>query len=116
MSDKVILRIAEIPPLVPVGTTFPPQAGAQQGSARHFLYKLLHSKHGLFCSHLRGKETASLKLASPIYGGGGPRNGGRGRLVAAKAPYFARLAHPMQDGPQHNGYLPMVDLFHCIST
>ncbi len=59
MSDKVILRIAEIPPLVPVGTTFPPQAGAQQGAARHFFHKLLHSEHGLFCSRLRGKSGAA---------------------------------------------------------
>ena len=65
------------PPLVPVGTTFlhgkashtilrslslpyescslaTPQAGAQQGSVRHFFHKLLHSKHGLFCHRLRG--------------------------------------------------------------
>ena len=30
-------RLAAAPPLVPVGTTFPPQAGAQQSFAWHFL-------------------------------------------------------------------------------
>ena len=82
MSDKVILRIAEIPPLVPVGTTFPPQAGAQQGSARHFFHKLLHSEHGLFCFPLRGQV---------------PRSGDRGAFPTGAAwfacfPYRAKGA------------------------
>ena len=108
------------PPLVPVGTTFPPQAGAQQGSARHFLYKLLHSKHGLFCSHFAGKETVPLKPASPICGEGdralktclppfmgeGDREAveggaavrGESAFIGRPGANFARLAHPMQDG------------------
>ena len=31
------VRFAHLPPLVPNGTTFPPQAGAQQGFVRQFL-------------------------------------------------------------------------------
>jgi hypothetical protein len=39
------------------------------------------------------------------------------RLIAAKAPYFARLAHSYAGwAPQHYEYLSMDGLFHCIST
>ena len=55
-------RLRRRPPLVPYGTTFPPQAGAQQGSARHFFHKLLYGKHGLFC-HPASDGTTKLREA-----------------------------------------------------
>ena len=55
------------PPLVPYGTTFPPQAGALQGSAKLCTHKSLYFKHGLFCHRLRGKSGAAGK-------GGGERS------------------------------------------
>ena len=60
MSDKVILRIAEIPPLVPVGTTFPP---AEPG-ALWVLSIVPHDAAGkgrevLFCPLNRGKSGAA---------------------------------------------------------
>ena len=48
--------IPVFPPLVPYGTTFPPQAGALQGSAKPCTHKSLYFKHGLFCHRLRGKS------------------------------------------------------------
>ena len=42
-------------------TTFPPQAGALQGSAKSCTHKSLYFKHGLFCHRLRGKSGAAGK-------------------------------------------------------
>ena len=42
--------IPVFPPLVPYGTTFPPQAGALQGSAKPCTHKSLYFKHGLFAT------------------------------------------------------------------
>ena len=47
------------PPLVAGATTFPPQAGALQGSAKPCTHKSLYFKHGLFCPLHRGKSGAA---------------------------------------------------------
>ena len=49
------------PPFGGYATTFPPQAGALQGSAKPCTHKSLYFKHGLFCHRLRGKSGAAGK-------------------------------------------------------
>ena len=53
--------IPVFPPLVAGATTFPPQAGALQGSAKPCTHKSLYFKHGVFCPCLRGMSGAAGK-------------------------------------------------------
>ena len=48
---------AASPPLVPYGTTFPPQKRWDNKAQVNICFKkLLYIKHGLFCPRLRGKS------------------------------------------------------------
>ncbi len=60
-NHTTALRARENPPFGGYATTFPPQAGALQGSAKPCTHKSLYFKHGLFCSRLRGKSGAAGK-------------------------------------------------------
>ena len=58
-ESYISCTISVRPPLVAGATTFPPQAGALQGSAKPCTHKSLYFKHGLFCPLHRGKSGAA---------------------------------------------------------